>query len=131
MISCRVELSTSHQWLVSLEILDKPIMLQLRQELSGSQSQLLESTLAATSRSVCRLILYSSCRCLWHLILTETHFSKDQFHHPYCVIQTFLISMQVNAVAPGFIASDMTGKLSKEIEEAVLKNIPLGEFFLQ
>jgi 3-oxoacyl-[acyl-carrier protein] reductase len=38
--------------------------------------------------------------------------------------------MQVNAVAPGFIASDMTGKLSKEIEEAVLKNIPLGEFFL-
>lgn len=34
----------------------------------------------------------------------------------------------MNAVAPGFIASDMTAKLSKDIEDAVLKNIPLGEF---
>jgi 3-oxoacyl-[acyl-carrier protein] reductase len=37
-------------------------------------------------------------------------------------------NITVNAVAPGFIASDMTGKLSKEIEEAVLKNIPLARF---
>lgn len=33
-------------------------------------------------------------------------------------------------MAPGFIASDMTSKLSKEIEEAILKGIPLGECFL-
>jgi len=37
--------------------------------------------------------------------------------------------LQVNAVAPGFIASDMTAKLSKEIEAAILKGIPLGECF--
>ncbi|HBN08646.1 MAG TPA: 3-oxoacyl-[acyl-carrier-protein] reductase [Cyanobacteria bacterium UBA8530] len=34
----------------------------------------------------------------------------------------------VNAVAPGFIASEMTEKLSQEVKEAVLKTIPLGRF---
>ncbi|HEY9765028.1 MAG TPA: 3-oxoacyl-[acyl-carrier-protein] reductase [Chroococcales cyanobacterium] len=34
----------------------------------------------------------------------------------------------VNAVAPGFIASDMTEKLTQEVKEAVLKTIPLGRF---
>lgn len=33
-----------------------------------------------------------------------------------------------NAIAPGFIASDMTGVLSEKIVEAVLKTIPLGRF---
>ena len=31
-----------------------------------------------------------------------------------------------NAVAPGFIASDMTAKIDKKYEEAILKQIPLG-----
>merc|ERR1711924_278928 len=34
----------------------------------------------------------------------------------------------VNAVAPGFIASDMTAELPAEIVEGVMKNIPLGRF---
>ncbi len=33
----------------------------------------------------------------------------------------------VNAVAPGFIASDMTEKIDKKYEEAILSSIPLGE----
>ena len=32
----------------------------------------------------------------------------------------------VNAVAPGFIASDMTDKIDKKYEEAILSTIPLG-----
>ena len=32
----------------------------------------------------------------------------------------------VNAIAPGFIESEMTDKLSEEVREAYLKNIPLG-----
>ena len=32
----------------------------------------------------------------------------------------------VNAVAPGFIASDMTNKIDKKYEEAILASIPLG-----
>ena len=34
----------------------------------------------------------------------------------------------VNAVAPGFIASDMTAELPEEIVEGVMKNIPAGRF---
>merc|ERR1719164_334682 len=34
----------------------------------------------------------------------------------------------VNAVAPGFIESDMTAELPAEIVEGVMKNIPLGRF---
>lgn len=37
------------------------------------------------------------------------------------------ISLQVNAVAPGFIASDMTAKLGEDIEKKILETIPLGE----
>ena len=33
-----------------------------------------------------------------------------------------------NAVAPGFIATDMTEVLNQEIKDAVIKNIPLGKF---
>ena len=32
-----------------------------------------------------------------------------------------------NAVAPGFIASDMTKAIDPKYEEAILKQIPLGE----
>lgn len=32
----------------------------------------------------------------------------------------------INAVAPGFIETDMTGALSDEVKKAVLKNIPVG-----
>lgn len=34
----------------------------------------------------------------------------------------------VNAVAPGFIVTDMTGVLSDQVKEAVLAKIPLGKF---
>ena len=33
---------------------------------------------------------------------------------------------QVNAVAPGFITSDMTSELGDEIEKKILQYIPLG-----
>ncbi|KAJ6988871.1 3-oxoacyl-[acyl-carrier-protein] reductase [Populus alba x Populus x berolinensis] len=35
---------------------------------------------------------------------------------------------QVNAVAPGFIASDMTSKLGDDIEKKILETIPLGRY---
>ncbi|MGL4372463.1 MAG: 3-oxoacyl-[acyl-carrier-protein] reductase [Turicibacter sp.] len=35
-------------------------------------------------------------------------------------------NVRVNAVAPGYIKSDMTSKLSEEITDKVLQNIPLG-----
>lgn len=34
---------------------------------------------------------------------------------------------QVNAVAPGFIASDMTAKLGEDLEKKILEIIPLGK----
>jgi 3-oxoacyl-[acyl-carrier protein] reductase len=34
--------------------------------------------------------------------------------------------MQVNAIAPGFIASDMTAELGEELEKKILSTIPLG-----
>jgi len=34
----------------------------------------------------------------------------------------------VNAVAPGFIASDMTAKLGKDLEKKILEAIPLGRY---
>jgi 3-oxoacyl-[acyl-carrier protein] reductase len=36
--------------------------------------------------------------------------------------------INVNAVAPGFIDTDMTGKLNDEIKETLMKQIPLGRF---
>ena len=36
-------------------------------------------------------------------------------------------NIRVNAVAPGYVKSDMTAKLSEEITEKVLENIPLGQ----
>lgn len=35
-------------------------------------------------------------------------------------------SINVNAIAPGFIKTDMTAKLSEELQSAMLKMIPLG-----
>ncbi|XP_021736291.1 3-oxoacyl-[acyl-carrier-protein] reductase 4-like [Chenopodium quinoa] len=37
-------------------------------------------------------------------------------------------NINVNAVAPGFIASDMTAKLGDDIEKKILENIPLGRY---
>ncbi|KAI8526916.1 hypothetical protein RHMOL_Rhmol12G0035900 [Rhododendron molle] len=37
-------------------------------------------------------------------------------------------NVNVNAVAPGFIASDMTAKLVGDIEKKILETIPLGRF---
>ena len=34
----------------------------------------------------------------------------------------------VNAIAPGFIVTDMTGVLSDQVREAILNKIPLGKF---
>ncbi len=34
----------------------------------------------------------------------------------------------VNAIAPGFIVTDMTDELTEEIQEQIKKNIPLGSF---
>ncbi len=36
-------------------------------------------------------------------------------------------NVRVNAVAPGYVKSDMTAKLSEEITTKVLENIPLGQ----
>ena len=37
-------------------------------------------------------------------------------------------NLRVNAIAPGFIVSDMTDKLSDGIKEGTLKNIPMSRF---
>ncbi|XP_021759330.1 3-oxoacyl-[acyl-carrier-protein] reductase 4-like [Chenopodium quinoa] len=37
-------------------------------------------------------------------------------------------NIKVNAIAPGFIASDMTAKLGDDIEKKILENIPLGRY---
>lgn len=37
-------------------------------------------------------------------------------------------NITVNAVAPGFIASDMTAKLGADMEKKILENIPLGRY---
>ena len=37
-------------------------------------------------------------------------------------------NVTVNAVAPGFIATEMTDKLNDAVKEAAVKSIPLGEF---
>ncbi|XP_062116023.1 3-oxoacyl-[acyl-carrier-protein] reductase 4-like [Humulus lupulus] len=37
-------------------------------------------------------------------------------------------NINVNAVAPGFIASDMTAKLGEDIEKKILDTIPLGRY---
>ena len=37
-------------------------------------------------------------------------------------------NITVNAVAPGFIATDMTDKLDEEVKAEMLKQIPLAQF---
>lgn len=37
-------------------------------------------------------------------------------------------NINVNAIAPGFIASDMTAKLAVELEKKILETIPLGRY---
>ena len=42
--------------------------------------------------------------------------------------ETATRGITVNAVAPGFIKSDMTGKLNEKQKEAILQKIPLGTY---
>ncbi|KAM3317686.1 hypothetical protein ACQJBY_035410 [Aegilops geniculata] len=37
-------------------------------------------------------------------------------------------NINVNAIAPGFIASDMTAELGEELEKRILSTIPLGRY---
>ncbi|ONM18216.1 3-oxoacyl-[acyl-carrier-protein] reductase chloroplastic [Zea mays] len=37
-------------------------------------------------------------------------------------------NINVNAIAPGFIASDMTAELGEELEKKILSTIPLGRY---
>ncbi|KAJ9549353.1 hypothetical protein OSB04_021896 [Centaurea solstitialis] len=37
-------------------------------------------------------------------------------------------NINVNAIAPGFIASDMTAKLGEDLEKKILESIPLGRY---
>ncbi|MGL4345261.1 MAG: 3-oxoacyl-[acyl-carrier-protein] reductase [Cellulosilyticaceae bacterium] len=37
-------------------------------------------------------------------------------------------NLRINAIAPGFIVSAMTDKLSETVREGVLKNVPMGRF---
>jgi len=37
-------------------------------------------------------------------------------------------NIRVNAIAPGFIETDMTSKLSADVKDEMLKHIPLGKF---
>lgn len=37
-------------------------------------------------------------------------------------------NITVNAIAPGFITTDMTDKLPQEVQESILQTIPLGKF---
>lgn len=39
-------------------------------------------------------------------------------------------AITVNAIAPGFIETDMTQRLSEEVRQGMLKQIPLGRFGL-
>lgn len=40
----------------------------------------------------------------------------------------YLLFTWVNAVASGFIASDMTSKLSEDVEKKILASVPLGRY---
>jgi NAD(P)-dependent dehydrogenase (short-subunit alcohol dehydrogenase family) len=37
-------------------------------------------------------------------------------------------NITVNAIAPGFIETDMVGAIPEEVQESILKTIPLGRF---
>lgn len=37
-------------------------------------------------------------------------------------------NITVNAIAPGFISTDMTDKLAKDVQDEMLKQIPLARF---
>ena len=45
-----------------------------------------------------------------------------------CARELALRGINVNAVAPGFIATQMTEKLPQEVKDKILSNVPLGRF---
>ena len=60
-------------------------------------------------------------------VSTSFDLSTQSFLSSFPVADIFLdISVQANAVAPGFISSDMTAELGEEIEKKILSTIPLG-----
>ena len=45
-----------------------------------------------------------------------------------CAKEFAASGITVNAIAPGFIATDMTDELSDKVKDAIKANIPMGEF---
>ena len=45
-----------------------------------------------------------------------------------CAKELAKSGVTVNAIAPGFIATDMTDELSDKVKDAIKANIPMGEF---
>lgn len=74
-------------------------------------------------------ILQDASSSIKYNLFFQLVFAHGFVFHPLGIMQlskAFLAS-QVNAVAPGFIASDMTAKLGEGIEKKILETIPLGE----
>ena len=45
-----------------------------------------------------------------------------------CAKELAKSGITVNAIAPGFIATDMTAELSDKVKDAVKASVPMGEF---
>ena len=72
---------------------------------------------------------------LYSLKLTQLTYTKTYLHFTILAAMTMSMAKEfgsrgvvVNAVAPGFIESDMTAELPEAIVEGVMKNIPAGRF---
>lgn len=72
-----------------------------------------------------RLPHYFPCSRILLYLDAVTHVNIVVLIDKKCTYGFF--NKQVNAVAPGFIASDMTAKLGDDIEKKILTTIPLGK----
>eukprot|EP00951_Prasinocladus_malaysianus_P031308 scaffold299289_cov37-Prasinocladus_malaysianus.AAC.1 len=57
-------------------------------------------------------------------------FVRRDYRHTAIDPQRFHCCGKVNAVAPGFIKSDMTAAIDPKYEGAILSQIPLGELYM-